>query len=451
MSRRFGAILPLLVIMIGVLFVAVLIPACGGSGEEEGTPTGTAAATGTSAATGTARASATAAATAASEAPGITDTEILLGVDAPLAGVSGAVYSQMPKATEAYFKYINETQGGVCGRKITYIMEDNQNDPAYGLEAVRKLVEKEKVFAVVGSLADDPHAASWEYLNENKVPDLLVSAGAERFGIDPVGHPWTFQMIPSYVTEGFFYGKYISENLPGAKVGVLYESGPAGHDGLKGVKEGLDPSKNQIVSEQMFELTALSVRSEVTNLKQAGSDVVIIFTDPGFSSQAIKEAVRLGWHPQWVLSYVNSDEMMYQFAPPEDVKGAITFQAFKLANMKDDPAIAEHWEIMKDYGGPQPSNFSVYAQLLGEVAVEIFNRSCDNLTREGVREATESIHEWHSPLLLDGVNVNFSKTDHVALQNGRMLRSIVENGKGKWEYFGPSVSFEGQAGAGGGQ
>ena len=81
-------------------------------------------------------------------------------------------------------------------------MEDNQNDPAFALEAVRKLVERDGVFAMVGSLADDPHAASWDYLNEKEVPDLLVSAGAERFGTDPEGHPWTFQMIPSYVTEG---------------------------------------------------------------------------------------------------------------------------------------------------------------------------------------------------------------------------------------------------------
>jgi ABC-type branched-subunit amino acid transport system substrate-binding protein len=431
-----------LILVLGVL--AVLASACGGDEEDAGTATGTAAPTGTAGPTGTAAPTGTAraTATAGAKAPGVTDTEILLGVDAPLAGVSGAVYSQIPKATEAYFKYINETQGGVCGRKIVYTMEDNQNDPAFGLEAVRKLVERDKVFAIVGSLGDDPHAASWGYLNENEVPDLLVSAVAERFGTDPEGHPWTFQMIPSAVTEGIFYGRYISENLPGAKVGVLYESGPAGPDGLKGVKQGLDPAKNKIVSEQSFELTALSIRSEVTNLKEAGAEVVIIFTDPGFSSQAIKEAVRLGWRPQWVLSYVNSDEMMYQFAPPKDVEGAITFQAFKLASMKDDPAIAEHWEIMKDYGGPQPTNFSVYAQLLGEVAVEILNRACDNLTREGLIDATESIQEWHSDLLLDEVNVNFSETDHTALQTGRMLRSIMENNKGKWEYFGPIMRFE---------
>jgi branched-chain amino acid transport system substrate-binding protein len=446
MSRRVGAVLTLLVFVLALSTAAVVMSACGGGEEEEGTATATAAPTGTAAATATAAATGAAAA----NVPGITDTEIILGVDAPLAGVSGAVYSQIPQATEAYFKYINDTQGGVCGRKIVYKKEENQNDPAIGLEAVRKLVERDGVFALVGSLADDPHAASWEYLNENEVPDLLVSAGAERFGTDPVGHPWTFQMIPSYVIEGIFYGQYISENLPGTKVGVLYENGPAGHDGLKGVKEGLDPAKNELVSEQSFELTALSIRSEVTNLKEAGAEVVVIFTDPGFSSQAVKEAVRLGWEPQWILSYVNSDEIMYQFVAPQDIEGAITFQAFKLASMKDDPAIAEHWEIMKDYGGPQPTNFSVYAQLLGEVAVEILSRACDNLTRQGVIDAAESVQNWHSDLLLDGVDVTFSKTDHTALQTGRMLRSTVEGNKGKWVYFGPLYSFEGQAEAGAG-
>ena len=443
MSRRVGAILPIMAFVLALGLVAAL-SACGSDDDEEPTATGTAAPSDTAAATGTARATATAAA----NVPGVTDTEIVLGMDAPLAGVSGAVYSQIPKATEAYFKYINDTQGGVCGRKITYKMEDNQNDPAFGLEAIRKLVERDNVFAVVGSLGDDPHAASWGYLNENEVPDILVSAGAERFGADPEGYPWTVQMIPSYVVEGIFYGRYISENLPGAKVGVLYENGPAGHDGLKGVKKGLDSTRNEIVSEQSFELTALSIRSQVTNLKEAGVEVLVVFTDPGFSSQAIKEAVRLGWRPQWILSYVNSDEMMYQFAPPQDVAGAVTFQAFKLASMKDDPAIAEHWELMKDYGGPQPTNFSVYAQLLGEVAVEALSRTCDNLTRQGLMDAVESIKDWHSDLLLDGVNINLSDTDHTAIEKGRMLRSTVQDGKGKWEYFGPAVSFEGQGESG---
>jgi branched-chain amino acid transport system substrate-binding protein len=435
MSRRSGSILrwPASILTLGVL--AVFVAGCGGGEKEGGTTTATAAATGTPAAS----------ATATAKTPGITDKEIALGIDAPLAGVSGAVYAMIPSATQAYFKYINETQGGVCGRKITYLTEDNQSDPGIALAAVRKLVERDNVFAVVGSLGDDAHAAVWGYLNENKVPDVLVSAGAQRFGSDPVGHPWTVQMIPSYMTEGNFYAQYVSQNLPGKTVGVLGGIGPLYSDGLAGVKSGLDPAKNEIVIEQTFELTALSIRSEIANLRQADPDVVIVFADPGFTSQAVKEANRLGWHPQWIINYVNSDDIMFQFVSPELLEGAVTFQAFKLASMKDDPKIAKHWEIMKDYGGPQPTNFSVYAQLVGELTVEVLSRTCDNLTRQGLMDAIESVKDWHSDLLLDGVNVSFSKTDHVALQTGRMLRATVKDGKGKYEYFGPLYEFEGQA------
>jgi branched-chain amino acid transport system substrate-binding protein len=422
------------------LSLLVALSACGGGGNGSGNGTPAPSGTAEPAATGTSEPAATG--TTGAAAPGITDTQIILGVDAPLAGMSGAVYSMIPRATEAYFKYVNETQGGVCGREIVYKFEDNEGSPEGGLAAVRKLVERDKVFAVVGSLGDDPHTTAWDYLNEQHVPDILVSAGAHRYGADPEGHPWTVQMIPSYTTEGTFYGRYISENLPGKTVGVLGASGPLYFDALEGLKNGLDPAKNEIVSEQVFELTALSIRSEVTNLKQANPDIVVSFADPGFTAQAVKEANRLGWHPQWVISYTSSDEIMFQFVSPELLQGAVTFNAFKLASMKDDPAIAEHWELMKDYGGPQPTNFSVYAQLLGEVAVEALSRTCDNLTREGLMDAVESIQDWHSDLLLDEVNVSFSETDHTALQTGRMLRAGVEGSKGKWEYFGPVYEFE---------
>ena len=423
--------------------LAALSSACGDEDNRSGRGTSAPAGTAEPAATGTSEPAATG--TPETETPGITDRQIILGVDAPLAGMSGAVYSMIPRATEAYFKYVNDRQGGVCGREIVYKFEDNKGSPEGGLEAVRKLVERDKVFALVGSLGDDPHATVWDYLNENDVPDILVSAGAHRFGADPKGHPWTVQMIPSYTTEGTFYGRYISENLLGKTVGVLGANGPLYWDALEGLKSGLDPAKNEIVSEQVFELTALSIRSEVTNLKQANPDVVVSFADPGFTSQAVKEANRPGWHPQWVISYTSSDDIMFQFVPPELLEGAVTFQAFNLASMKDSPAVARHWELMKEYGGPQPTNFSVYAQLLGELAVEVLSRTCDNLTREGLMDAVESVRGWHSDLLLDGVNVSFSETDHTALQTGRMLRAALEGNKGKWEYFGPLYEFEGLA------
>jgi branched-chain amino acid transport system substrate-binding protein len=356
----------------------------------------------------------------------------------------GAVYATIPQATKAYFDYINDTQDGVCGRDIVYKLEDNQMDPARAAEAVRKLVERDNVFAITGSLGDIPHGGVWDYLNEKGVPDFLLSAGAHMFVADLEGHPWTIQMIPDYRQEATFFGDYISEALPGKKVAVLYENQVFGYDGLAGVKMSLDPAKNPVVSEQSYESTAVSVRSQIANMKNDGAEVVVLYTTPGFTAQAIKEADNLGWHPQWFMSYVNSDEMLFQFLPAQLLEGAITTQIYKLATWTDDPAIAEHHRIMREYGGPSPTNFTVYAQSLGEVAVKILSMTCDDLTREGLINATESLTDYHSDLLLDGVDITFGPDDHTALGNGRLLKVVVQDGKGEWEYFGPVLTYEGE-------
>jgi branched-chain amino acid transport system substrate-binding protein len=426
---------------LAIVLLLVVAAACGG---DEAEPTGTSTAAATGSPSTTAVGTATPQGTAASgEVPGITDTEILLGAECILSGSMGAVYSTIPKTVSAYFNYINETQGGVCGRKIVYKVEDNTDDPARGVEVARKLVEQDKVFAMVGSLGDAPHPATMEFLNEQQVPDILVSAGGHRFGSDPVGHPWTVQMIPDYTIEGTFFGRYISENLPGKTVAVLWENSAAGIDGLAGVKQGLDPSKNELVADQSYNIGDISIASQVTNLKNSGAEVVIVHGSPGFTAQLIKNADRMGWHPQLFMSYINSDDMMFSFAPPKLLEGAITFQALKLAAWRDDAAIAKHYEIMQKYGGPPPTNFTVYAQALAETAVDILSRSCDNLTREGLMDAVESTKEFHSDLMLDDVTVSFSDTDHTGLQSGHMLRATVdEKGKGKFEYFGPLVEFK---------
>jgi branched-chain amino acid transport system substrate-binding protein len=466
-----------IVLLLASLLAIPLLSGCAGGGEEAtptpaasptatvratatptATPTPTAPATGTPAASPTPTAAATPtpgatptptapetttpAATPAAEAPGITDTQITLGASLILGGVFGAAFRMIPDATTAYFKYINDTQGGVCGREIVYKMEDNNNDAAQGLEAARKLIERDQVFAMVGNLGDDSEAAAWDYINEQGVPDIFVSAGTHRFGTDPEGHPWTVPLIPSYTVEGTFFGQYISEHLAGEKVAALYENGPQGWDELAGLKLGLDPAKNELATEQSFELTDISIRSQVANMKNSGATIAVLLTGPGQVGQAIKEADRLGWKPQWVISYTAADDILFQFVSPPLLEGAITFQAFKLATMKDDPAVAKHYDIMRDYGGPAPSNFTIYAQLVGELTVEALSRTCDNLTRQGLMDAVESIKDWHSDLLLDEVNVTFSHTDHIGLQTGRMLRIVVEDGKARFEYFGPLYVFE---------
>ncbi len=420
------------ILLLACLVTIPLTLACEGEEEEAATPTPTVTGTATPAATPS----------EGEAAPGITDTEIILGQHAMLSGTFGAVYSMLPQTQQAYFKWINETQGGVCGRQLVLKVEDNNNDPAKALEVTRKLLERDKVFAIFGAVGDLPHSGVQPYLNELGVPDLFVTGGAHNYGAEPDKYPWTVGGVPDYRIEGTFFGRYISENLPGKKVAVLWENQYLGWDGLAGVKAGLDPEKNELVSEQSYEATAVSISSQVSNMKSSGAEVVILYTTPGFTAQAIKQADRMGWHPQFLASYTNSDPILFQFVSPELAEGLISFNAFKPPDDTDDPAIAQHHEIMRNYDGPSPGVFTVYAQLTAEVLVEALSRTCDNLTRQGLMDAIESLRDYHSGLLLEGVTVTISDTDHYTLQAGPMEHVVLEDGKGKWEYFGPVYTFE---------
>jgi len=404
--------------------LAVLVVACQ---EEEETPapggTPTAAVTGTPSAT--------------AEVPGITDTEIVLGSHFALSGTYGAAYAPTIAGAKAYFEYVNAEEGGVCGRQIVLKVEDDQFLPAGAVEAVKKLLDRDKVFAIIAGLGAAAHSAVWEDLNERGVPDLWIMAGNHKWAAEPEKHPWSVPLLPDFFVEGTIFGEYISDGMPGKKVGILYENDEYGRDELAGLKNGLDATKNELVSEQSYEITAVSIRSQVSNMKDAGVEVVVGACLPPSCAQLIKEADRLGWHPQFFISYVNSDPMMFQYASPDLMEGVITLQANKLSDWTDDPAVAEHHRIMEEYGDVAAGNFTMAGQSAAVLTVEALSRTCDNLTREGLMDAVHSFDEYQLELILPGITITLSPTDHLVTEAMRMLRAHG----GKWEYFGEIISF----------
>ncbi|KPJ51530.1 MAG: hypothetical protein AMJ38_00185 [Dehalococcoidia bacterium DG_22] len=403
-----------------LLIVAV---ACEEEGEE--TPTGTPAAT------------VTGSPTAVGEVPGITDTEIVLGSHFALSGTWGAAYAPTIAGAEAYFEYVNAEKGGVCGRQIVLKVEDDQFLPAGAVEAVKKLLDRDKVFAIIAGLGAAAHSAVWEDLNERGVPDLWIMAGDHKWAAEPEKHPWSVAILPDFYVEGTIFGEYISDGMPGKKVGILYENDEYGRDELAGLKNGLDATKNELVSEQSYEITAVSIRSQVSNMKDAGAEVVVGACLPPSCAQLIKEADRLGWHPQFFISYVNSDPMMFRYASAELMEGVITLQAGKLSDWTDDPAVAEHHRIMKEYADFAAGNFTIAGQNAAVLTVEALSRTCDNLTREGLMDAVHSFRDYQLDLILPGITITLSPTDHLVTEAMRMLRAH----DGKWEYFGEIISF----------
>jgi ABC-type branched-subunit amino acid transport system substrate-binding protein len=371
------------------------------------------------------------------EVPGVTDSEIVLGQHTPLSGSYAAVYEPIASAQRAYFDYVN-SQGGVCGRSIDLRVEDDMYDPARTLDVTKKLVEQDKVLAIVGGLGTAPHSAVYEYLNRNGVPDLFVSSGARKWGSDPERFPYTIGFIIDYTSEGAIIGKYISANFPGQKVGVLYQNDDFGKDGLAGLKATLDPQKSELAVTQSYEPSDTDIRSQAINLRDAGAEVVVAYSLPGFSAQLISGANRMGWKPQIILSYVNTDPVMFEYVPPEVMEGVLATGYLTPPDRTGDPAIARHRQIMADHDGPQPSNYSLYGQALAETVVKVLSDTCGDLTREGLMRAAESLRGFHPSVLLEGIDVNLSPSDHYAVQALQMHRAVG----GRWEPFGDIVSLD---------
>ena len=167
---------------------------------------------------------------------GATDTEIKIGNIMPYSGPASA-YGTIGKAEAAYFNKIN-AEGGINGRKITFISYDDAFSPPKAVEQARKLVESDEVLLLFQPLGTQSNSATQKYLNSKKVPQLFVATGATKWG-DPQNFPWTMGWQPNYQSEGRIYAAYILKNFPNGKIAAIWQNDDAGKDQMKGLRDGL--------------------------------------------------------------------------------------------------------------------------------------------------------------------------------------------------------------------
>src|ERR1700758_8325 len=192
--------------------------------------------------------------------PGVTDTEIKIGQTVPYSGPASA-FSSYGRVMTGYFQMLNES-GGINGRKVNLMSLDNAYSPPKAIEQTRKLVDDDGVLAEVGTVGTVPNVAVQKYLNQNKVPQVFISAGGRRFN-DPQNFPWTVPFYPPFEMEGATFGKFILKRMPNAKIAVLYQNDDYGKDYLNGLRSALDADTNaKIIAAASYELSYPTVDSE---------------------------------------------------------------------------------------------------------------------------------------------------------------------------------------------
>ena len=224
---------------------------------------------------------------------GATDTEIKIGNIMPYSGPASA-YGMIGRIEAAYFNKIN-AEGGINGRKITFISYDDAYSPPKAVEQARKLVEVDQVLLIFQSVGTPSNTAIQKYMNEKGVPQLFVGSGATKWN-DPQHFPWTMGLQPNYQSEARIYAKYILREKPNAKIAVLYQNDDYGKDYLKGLKDGLgDKAASMIVAEDAYDVTDVTVDSHIIRMKSLNADVFVNIATSKFAAQAIRKAAEIGW------------------------------------------------------------------------------------------------------------------------------------------------------------
>ena len=218
--------------------------------------------------------------------PGASDTEIKIGNIMPYSGPASS-YGVIGKAEAAYFNKVN-AEGGINGRKITFISYDDAYSPPKAIEQARKLVEGDEVLLIFQPLGTPSNAAIQKYMNVRKVPQLFVASGATKWG-DPKNFPWTMGWQPNYQSEGRIYAKYILDHYPNGKIAVFWQNDDAGKDQFKGLKDGLGDKANannlygyvesealvQVLKQCGDNLTRENVMKQAANLKNFRTDLML--------------------------------------------------------------------------------------------------------------------------------------------------------------------------------
>ncbi|UOM33623.1 ABC transporter substrate-binding protein [Acuticoccus sp. I52.16.1] len=363
---------------------------------------------------------------------------IKIGNTMPYSGPASA-YGQIGMTIGHYLEKLN-ADGGVNGVKFEWISYDDGYSPPKTFEQTQRLVESDEVHILSSSLGTPTVSAVNDYTNAMEIPLLFVSSGASKWG-QPQTHPWTMGWQPDYVSEGRIYGRYVLEERPEGKVGILYQNDDYGKDYVNGFKDALGEKASMIVAEEPYEVSEPTIDSQIIKLKSAGADVFLNITTPKFAAQAIRKVAELGWTPLHLLNNVSqSVGAVLQPAGLENSRDIVSASYAKDPTdpaMQDDETMQAMHAFLDQYypDADRASSFTVFGYGHGLTLEHLFKQLGDDLSREAIMQAAANL-DFPLGTLRPGVTIKTSPTDFYPIQSMWLTRFDGNS----WVAFGDVIS-----------
>ncbi len=368
---------------------------------------------------------------------GISASEIVIGTQQDLSGPNKGwgvpVANGMKMATDE----INAA-GGINGRKIKLIIEDNGYDPKKAVLATQKMVEKDKVFAMIGPMGSPTVLAAQDILLEAGVFQLFPLTAAEfTFKMD-AGKPQErlkFNNLLPYVESTRAALKYMLESRKSQKPCIMHQDDEYGRNVLDGFNKQLEAMKMTPASVTSYKRGASDFSAQVAKMKSDGCDIVVLGTVIRETIGAMAEAKKIGWGVTF-LGATPTNVLEVPNLGKEVVEGLYAASGFEIPY--EDTAK----DKVKDWILNYKKHFSVDANtqaIIGYNAMTTFayyaNLAGKDLGGQSYLAAMESGKEFRD--IFSSPPMKFSQTNHL----GSTITQVQQVKNGRWVLIKDGLSF----------
>jgi ABC-type branched-subunit amino acid transport system substrate-binding protein len=353
---------------------------------------------------------------------GVTPDRILLGQAAVFSGPAAQLGIQMRNGIKAYLDYINE-KGGVYGRKIELVTEDDHYEASAAQAASRKLIEERKVFALIGYVGTPTGVEHLKVIEPAKVPLVGMFTGAEALRV-PFNR-YVFHVRASYYDET---EKIVEQvvSTGGRKISVFMQDDGYGEAGRKGTEIALTKRTMKIHSLGKFERNTVKVEDAVKTINASEPDAVVMIGAYAACAQFIKEMRKAGSGATFYnVSFVGSTSLANALGP--EGAGVAISQVVPFPWGTALPVVQEYQRVSKKAGLTDYNFGAMEGFITAKIMVEGLRRAGKNLTREGLVNGLESMNDVD----LGGFYVGYSPKVHTGSKfvdltiigrNGNFLR-----------------------------
>lgn len=362
-----------------------------------------------------------------SEVRGVTDTEILIGSHLDLSGPATAIGIQVRNGTDMAIKRINEA-GGVHGRQIRLIVEDNGYDPKKAVLASNKLISRDKVFIMMHVVGTPVVLATLQKVMASDMPHLFPFTAAVQT-YEPF-HPYKFAAFTPYYQQSYIATRYLNQSAGVTKFGILYQDDDFGLNVLDGVELATKNLGLEPLVRTTYKRGSTDFTTQIARLRAAGVEAVALATIVRETAGAMKAARDLGWDvPFYCTTACYTRETL-------DVGGVATNGLIAAGQTEvpyeDDPnpAIAKWVEDYKDAYGLVPSSLALAAYIDTLLLKEALEIAGPDLTPDALVKALEDMPPYTHPDF-GGVAIDFDAGNRLGAS--KIFLARAENGR--WVTF----------------